>query len=149
MSTRTDAELDAAILRILANGPQMKWQLVLTLDESDGRMSRQLRFLKDTQQVKVLGKGMRDRTWALLSWQPTDPERKFNGQVVRRHAPPVKAPPPTESWWTKVDRTDFQARAQQEHARMATSTFGRASVGLVDYSASMRRSRQRVAVEAE
>lgn len=102
--SREPAALDAAILEQLADGPLMKWQLREALHEPESYLLKRLTSLKAAGQVKVVGKLLDKRAWALTTWTsapvPTD-------QRVSLGRPP--APPPSTSWWIGTSREEFAA----------------------------------------
>lgn len=102
--------VQAQILAALAGGPRMKWQLREQLHVPETIIYRELQTLRGRGQVKVVGKRLTDRAWALVDWQAP----------IVRDTPPVSVsqgrlpnPAPTTSWWTDPDltREGFQQRA--------------------------------------
>lgn len=98
---RAPAALDAAILEQLATGPLMKWQLRQALHEPETYLLKRLQALKAAGQVKVVGKLLDKRAWALTTWTAPVPTE----QRISLGRP--KAAPPSTSWWLDLPREQF------------------------------------------
>jgi hypothetical protein len=111
---RPPAALDAAILEQLAGGPLMKWQLREALHEPESYLLKRLTSLKAAGRIKVVGKMLDKRAWALATWSAPMPP----GQRMSLGRPP--APKPSTSWWIGASREEFAASVKERHA-VATS----------------------------
>jgi hypothetical protein len=63
------AQLDRDLLQALADGPRGKWELQPILEMSEAVIGRQLRGLRARGLVKVIGRQLARRKWALVSYQ--------------------------------------------------------------------------------
>jgi hypothetical protein len=113
---RPVAELHAAILAALADGPQFKWKLREMLHEPEHLVYRALRMLRDEGRLKVVGTTLDRRMWALIDWQ--DDTRVLPGPDKIAFRPRTK--PPADSWWAKGYASwDEFTRAQRTRQRQA------------------------------
>lgn len=107
------AVVQSQILAALFAGPLMKWQLRAALHVPEEIIYRELLTLRDRGQVKVVGRALDKRAWALVNWRqaPIVPDT----QTITIAKPISQAAPPKESWWTRSDlvedRKAFQRRA--------------------------------------
>jgi hypothetical protein len=90
------------ILCLLAVRPYTKWELHEQLHVADALVYRALQQLRDAGQVKVIGRRLAQRRWALRTYQP--PAAWPRGQAPT-HADAMTVivaprPRPTSSWWT-------------------------------------------------
>jgi len=97
-----------AILLALQPAPLQKWQLREALHIPETVIYRELQALRTRGVVKVVGKRLTDRQWALVEWQPP---RIPDAQTVIAHSHAAKPPAPTTSWWIGLTREEFQRRA--------------------------------------
>jgi hypothetical protein len=111
---RTPDELRAEILALLEKQPLMKWQIREQLHEPEAYILRQLNWLRDEGQLRVVGHTTDRRAWALASWK----EDSKLLPKVRPFTTAPKVPAPETSWWVARDDAEFKAR-QQERARVA------------------------------
>ena len=119
ISTRTDGQLEQAILDALQAGPLMKWELRVQLHERETRIFRHLRTLRIDGRIRTVNH-VRARRYALPDWQPTGEESFDKPRIVR---PGVADLVPTSSWWTEVDsRESFARRLEVELPRMTKSS---------------------------
>lgn len=121
--SRPMATLKAEILVLLEPGPRMKWQLRQTLHEPDVAILKALKELQAERQVKVVGKVLDKRAWALYAWKA--PANVPNPNA--RTAVTPKPAPPAESWWTKhaapdADRQGFRDAASARLEQMTLSS---------------------------
>lgn len=108
------AQLAQDILRSLAAGPLMKWQIREALHVNEGVILRVLMDLRQQGQVKVVGRNLDKRAWALRQWQPPlRPQGQTPAVPDASTAIREKKPPPVaDSWWTRpLTREQFQERA--------------------------------------
>jgi hypothetical protein len=121
------AQLRRDLLAALQYGPRMKWELREQLHVPETIIVRQLRRLRIEGHVKVVGKVLDKRGWALKDWQrPTPTERYGPLSLSRTGEAPKKSKAPTESWWAKpgITREDFNQalqRRDQECGRILRS----------------------------
>lgn len=119
-------QLRRDLLNALADGPVMKWQLHERLQVNEAAVYQQLQVLKAQRLVKVVGKKLDKRGWALVSWQPpviSEARARALADVDREQA--TKGP--SGSWWARpMSREEF--RSAREARDRAT---GRAGGGTV------------------
>jgi len=119
---RDPETLTSDILALLAasSAPLMKWQIRETLHEPEDYIMRRLQALRKLGQVKVVGKNLDRRAWALASWRPSAVEAEDMRQALeakRRPAPGMPAKVPLRSWWL-VPASEFSQAAKAETRRM-------------------------------
>lgn len=105
--------LDREILAALADGPLMKWEIRERVHVDEQIIFRQLKKLKAAGKVKVTGKVLDKRAWALIGWQRpvAAPASGFATHPGRR--PTAKGP--STSWWATpgLTRADFNQQLQR------------------------------------
>jgi len=106
-----------AILLALQPAPRQKWQLREALHIPETVIYRELQALRLRGVVKVVGKRLTDRQWALASYQPP---RIPDAQTVIAQPHAAKPPAPTTSWWTSASREGFTAQASKKDDRTET-----------------------------
>lgn len=117
VSIDTD-RLSGDILAALADGPLMKWELRERLHVNEVAILRQLQRLRDDGLVKVIGKVLDKRAWALSSW--TQPAAAAVSAYKTHPGRPPTAKPPLDSWWARPHLTweDFtRAREARDRER--------------------------------
>ncbi len=119
--TRDHDELQLQILAALADGPKAKWELRTALHVEERILYGQLRMLRARGAVKVVGRRLVARQWALVTWQPPahpkgQAPRHPNAETAIRMPKPT---PAKDSWWTRPDlsRAAFQERARRGAGR--------------------------------
>ena len=90
------------ILCLLAVRPYTKWELHEQLHVADALVYRALQQLRDAGQVKVIGRRLAQRRWALRTYQPppTWPRGQAPTQADAQTVIVAPRRPPTDSWWT-------------------------------------------------
>lgn len=84
----SSAELQALLLEQLALGPKTKWKLRDALHCNEARVLAELKLMKKLKLVKVIGKTLDLRQWALIGWQGKDePARPIPVTRVRGRYP--------------------------------------------------------------
>lgn len=103
------------ILEALAPGPRAKDELRAQLHVAEQVIYRELQVLRRHGQVKVVGRRLNGRRWALPTWQPPASTTWSPApEDTKPHLTPKPAPS-RESWWTRRDlsREQFQERARR------------------------------------
>lgn len=126
---RSPAQLEVAILDALAAGPLMKWELRERLHEPEPAIYKHLLALKAARQIKVVGRCLDKRAWALTTWQAADPKRQFNPAPTPKPRPKAEKPKAPDSWWTNFAApdsswTDFTEAAKQRDQQAGWTTSG-------------------------
>jgi hypothetical protein len=105
------AQLACDLLTALEAGPLMKWELRERLHINEGIIFRALKKLKADGHVKIVGKVLDKRAWALVSWQRpvVEPVSAFKASLGY-----LKPKGPTDSWWATPNLSweEFTARRQ-------------------------------------
>jgi hypothetical protein len=111
------AALRRDLLAALADGPLMKWELREKLHISETIIVRQLRRLRLEGHVKVVGKILDKRAWALTTWIRPVPVPQTTYADAAAAAVTKKPKGPKESWWATpgMTREDFiEARRRRD-----------------------------------
>lgn len=115
------AQLRRDLLAALQDGPLMKWELREQLHISETIIVRQLRRLRLEGHVKVVGKILDKRAWALTSWiRPVPVPQTTYADAAATVAKKPKGP--TESWWatpgmTREEFSEARRRRDRELGR--------------------------------
>lgn len=129
---RSAAELEAALLDLLGNGPLFKWQLRELLHEPATYILRHLQRLKRAGRVKVVGSILDQRRWALATWinpgvpqlKPTHVRVTKRSTLRQKHERPAVATVPADqrsSWWVGLSRADLAAMARRRQGAMSSA----------------------------
>lgn len=131
---RSAAALEVAILDLLADQPRAKWEIREALHEPESYVLKHLQALKRAGQIKVIGKILDQRKWALVSWQepaPTPVPRKAPTHVkLTKHStlrapherPPSEPMPKQASWWCHpMSRAEWIQAVEAHQLRMRVS----------------------------
>jgi len=125
------AQLDRDLLQALADGPRGKWELQPILEMSEDVIGRQLRQLRARGLVKIIGRQLARRKWALVSYQAP---AYVQGQVPQHPdaLTAITSAKPTASrgsWWVGLGREQFQEActrvAQTAVAASSSRTAGK------------------------
>lgn len=109
------ADVRRRILVALAAGPLMKWEVRERLHLNETLIKAELKRMKADGLVKVVGKVLDKRAWALRTWQPplapSAPPYPNDDTAIRDKKPA----PAADSWWTRptLSRAQFQERARR------------------------------------
>lgn len=105
------ATLRARILLQLVEGPQSKAQLHRALLVAESVIYRQLTILRTHGVVKVVGRRLLVRQWALAPWQPPAETIAAPPTLQTVIAPKPVEKPATCSWWAQpfTTRDEFYA----------------------------------------
>lgn len=121
---RSPAALEVAILELLEPGPQFKWAIREALHEPEPYLVKHLKILRRAGMVKVVGKILDKRQWALESWQGGPPETKtapvhvtvtktskLRAAPCRPASATIRKDEHPHSWWVAAPREHFTQQA--------------------------------------
>lgn len=117
-----DAKIEAAVLKGLAAGPLMKWELREHLGINEAAIFAALQRLRDRKLVKWIG-ARRQSRWCLVSYVEAGAPKVhlFNGRRLNKFSITPKSTAPATSWWTTAASPEafdaFSTAARERFAK--------------------------------